>query len=64
MNDAVIKVIYVFSILSLIVSLAAATTAQTIDVDSSKNISARSINEAVPSEDAPLRINLAGELAV
>lgn len=68
MKDAVIKVIYVFFILNLIVCLAtatttAATTAHTVDDEISKNITARSINEAASSDDAPLRINLAGEYA-
>lgn len=69
MNDAVMKVIYVFFILNVIVCLAtaattAATTAHTVNDDSSKNITVRSINEAASSDDAPLRINLAGKYAL
>lgn len=68
MNDAVIKVIYVCFLLHLNVCLATTTTTttttittKTVDDDSSKNLTVRSINDATPSEDAPLRINLAGE---
>lgn len=72
MNDAVIKVIYVCFILNLIVCLAAATTSaatttttpQTGDDDSSKNLTVRSINDVDTANDAPLRINLAGEYAM
>lgn len=73
MSDTVVKVIHVCFILNLIVCSAAATTSaetattttpQTGDDDSSKNLTVRSINDADTSNDAPLRINLAGEYAM
>lgn len=67
MNDTVIKVICVCFVLNLNLCLATPTTTEAtdtttiVDDDSAKNLTVRSINDDATSDDAPLRINLAGE---